>query len=106
MGKTSMTLLSGEVLDDERELTLGELCRACALPDERIVEFVAEGIIEPRGRSREHWRFTALSLRRVRRAARLERDLGLNPAGAALVLDLLEEIEALHARLGIRERRG
>ena len=32
-------------------------------------------------------------------ASRLQRDLGLNLAGAALALELLEEIDALRARL-------
>ena len=99
MSGKNLSLLAGELLEDDLELTLAELCRVCALPDERVVELVAEGVVEPRGRSRESWRFSAVSLRRVRRAARLERDLGVNAAGAALVLDLLEEIEALRARL-------
>jgi chaperone modulatory protein CbpM len=41
-----------------------------------------------------------VSLRRIRCAERLEEDLGVNSAGAALVLDLLEELERLRTRLG------
>ena len=51
------------------------------------------------GRDPEHWRFRGASVRRVRCALRLERDLGVNFAGAALALELLEELEALRARL-------
>ena len=38
-------------------------------------------------------------LRRVRRAQRLQRDLGVNTPGIALALELLEEVESLRARL-------
>jgi chaperone modulatory protein CbpM len=34
-------------------------------------------------------------------ASRLQRDLGVNLAGAALALELLQEIEALRARLKV-----
>ncbi len=92
-------LLSGEVVEEEVELTLVQLCRVSRLPAEQVFELVEEGIIEPVGRTRVHWRFRGTSVRRVRRAVQLRRDLGVNWAGAALALDLLEEIEALRARL-------
>jgi len=38
-------------------------------------------------------------VRRVRCAQRLEQDLGVNVAGAALAIDLLEELERLCAHL-------
>jgi len=41
-----------------------------------------------------------VSLRRIRCAQRLEEDLGVNTPGVALVLDLLEELERIRARLG------
>ncbi|MDJ0778963.1 MAG: chaperone modulator CbpM [Gammaproteobacteria bacterium] len=91
--------LRGELLDDGIELSLAELCRACQLPAERIFELVEEGIVEPRGRTPARWRFHALHLRRVRRAQRLQRDLGVNTPGIALALELLEEVESLRARL-------
>ncbi|SHF37264.1 transcriptional regulator, MerR family [Microbulbifer donghaiensis] len=90
--------ITGAILDEESELTLGELCRACGMPAERIIALVEEGIIEPRG-SRVRWRFSGICVRRVRKVYTLERDLGVNLAGAALALDLLEEIERLQARL-------
>ncbi len=94
-----LPLLSGEVLEDEVELTLAELCRACRLRAEQLFELVDEGIIEPVGREPGRWRFGGTSLRRARVALTLQRDLGVNCAGAALALDLLEEMEALRARL-------
>lgn len=99
MAKDLETLLSGDVLDEDVELTLGELCRTCQLPVERVYELVEEGIIEPLGREPAGWRFRWTSVRRARCALRLEHDLGVNLAGAALALDLLEELNRLRARL-------
>jgi chaperone modulatory protein CbpM len=99
MRKDLETLLSGDVLGEDVELTLVELCRTCQLPAERVYELVDEGIIEPLGREPAGWRFRWTSVRRVRCALRLERDLGVNLAGAALALDLLEELNRLRARL-------
>jgi chaperone modulatory protein CbpM len=95
-----LSLLSGEVLEEEVELTLAELCRACGLPAEQVYALVEEGVIDPIGRSPAHWRFRGISVRRARCALRLERDLGVNFAGAALALDLLDELEMLRARAG------
>jgi chaperone modulatory protein CbpM len=44
-------------------------------------------------------RFTRSSVVRVRTVLRMQRDLNVNLAGAALALDLLERIETLQARL-------
>lgn len=92
-----------EVLGENGELTLGDLCRACGLPAEVVFELVESGVVEPAGASPVNWRFHSLSVRRVRRAVRLQRDLGVNRAGAALALDLLDELESLRARLGLPE---
>ncbi|WP_031432103.1 chaperone modulator CbpM [Methylomarinum vadi] len=94
-----LKLLSGEIFEEEIELSLADLCRACQLPAERVFELVEQGVIEPVGRDPARWRFQGISVRRVRCAQRLEQDLGVNVAGAALAIDLLEELERLRARL-------
>jgi len=99
MTKDLEKLLSGDVLGEDMELTLAELCRTCQLPAERVYELVEWGIIEPLGREPAGWRFRWASVRRVRCALRLEHDLGVNLAGAALALDLLEELKRLRAQL-------
>lgn len=93
------SLFAAELLDEDAELTLAEFCHTCQLPAERIYELVEEGVIDPLGRDPARWRFRWISVRRVHCALRLERDLGVNLAGAALALDLLEELTALRARL-------
>lgn len=87
--------MTGIVLDDQVHLTLQELCVACSGRSEWIIEFVEEGILQPVATERSQWRFPASSLSRARTAVRLQRDLGLNTAGVALALDLLDEIEDL-----------
>lgn len=87
------------VLDDSTQLSLGELARACGLRVELLMEMVEVGLLEPRGRGPLRWRFPASAVVRARAAARLQRDLELNLAGAALVLELLDEIRTLQARV-------
>jgi chaperone modulatory protein CbpM len=87
--------ISAVLLDDSVEFSLGEVCAACRATEELVVEIVAEGIVEPLGDERAQWRFTGVALMRVQRALRLQRDFGINLAGAALALDLLEELERL-----------
>lgn len=99
MSKDLLDTLSGEVLDDDVELTLAELCQACGLSVEYLFELVEHAVVEPRGRDPERWRFPGVCVRRVRMAVRLQRDLDVNIAGVALALDLLDELERMQARL-------
>ncbi len=97
-------LLSGLLLDEECLLTLGELSRACTVHAECIVELVQEGILDPLGDNPAHWRFTGSCLHRARTAIRLQRDLEINLAGAALVLELLDEIDTLRSHLHVLDQ--
>lgn len=90
------THLSGVVLDRRTTFTLVEFSSACGVERERVVEMVEEGVIEPIS-EHEDWRFHGEALVRAKRALRLVRDLGLNWPGAALALDLLDEIERLRS---------
>ena len=98
MVKQTTDILSGYILEDEPRLTLRQLCDACAVRAEYIIELVDEGFIEPSGVERSHWCFNGISIKRVRRAKRLQRDLGINLAGVALAIELIDEIESLRAR--------
>ena len=93
--------LSGIIFEELNELTLADLSRACAVQTNCIVELVEEGLISPIGREPHRWRFSGVHMRRATVALRLQRDLGVNLAGAALALQLLEEVEALRARLKV-----
>lgn len=92
-------MLKGEIVETRVELTLSDLCSMCSVTTERVVQLVDEGVVEPEGRSPSEWRFSGFCVRRVVVAERLSRDLRLNAAGAALVLDLLDEVKELRERL-------
>jgi chaperone modulatory protein CbpM len=99
MNSDKTNMLSGELLEEEAEVSLAQLCQACGLSEEDIVNLVDEGIIDPVGHKPAVWRFHAVSLRRVRITCNLQQELGVNTPGAALALNLLEELEELRARL-------
>lgn len=82
------------------ELSLIEVSRSCAVQVEFIIELVEEGVLAPSaGQVPDNWRFTSTQLRQVTVAWRLQRDLGVNLPGAALALQLLDEVETLRAQL-------
>lgn len=96
MTTQGLSVSVGYVVEDERPLSLDDLCRLCAVEQQFILELVDEGVLETRPSAELH--FVGRSLRRARLAGRLRRDLGVNVAGAALVIELLERIDVLEQR--------
>ncbi len=88
-----------EVLDESLQLSMADLSRLCSIPRKVIIEMVQFGIVEPKGQGPNNWRFSGHDLVRVRQTLRLQNDLGINMAGAALVIDLLDELNELRARI-------
>ena len=80
-------------------LTLEQLCSVCALEREWLVVRVREGLIPAVGDGDTEWRFTTTTLARVRRMREIEKSYDAVPELAALVADMLEEMDALRARL-------
>ena len=95
------SFLTGEIFDERSAFSVNDLTRMFAVEERRIVEWVEEGVISVLETNTAQWRFSGAQLRRARIALRLERDLGLNAAGVALVLELLEELQQFR-----RERRS
>jgi len=91
--------ISGIVVEEEIVFSLSGLCQAAGASPDEVLALVDEGVLQPSGNAPPLWAFAGPSLRTTRAALRLNTDLALGTAGAALVLDLLEEINALHARL-------
>ncbi len=91
---------TGTVIEDDC-LTLEQLCHACGVHTDWVISLVEESIIEPQGDEIQVWRFSGDSLVRVRSAQRVQRVLGVNLAGIALALDLMEELENLRTQLKI-----
>ncbi len=99
MMEKSALNVSSEIMDADVMCTLEELCRACNVEADWMGELVELGIVDPVGQTRSDWRFARVSVVRVAKAKRLERDLALNLPGLALVLDLLDEIDGLRSQL-------
>ncbi len=91
--------LSTTVVEDELQMSLAELARACRTREETIHLWVVEGVLQPIGDSPPTWRFAGASLRRAKLAITLTRELEINPPGVALALDLMDRIDALNASL-------
>jgi chaperone modulatory protein CbpM len=89
----------GTLLDEGVQLSVTELTEFCQLSRTQVERMVGEGMLHPHGSGPDHWCFSGFEVKRARRALRLQRDLDLNLAGAALALDLIEEIEQLRARV-------
>jgi chaperone modulatory protein CbpM len=82
-------------MSDEELLTLEELVVVCAVTREWVRERVEEGLLP----AAPEWRFSAVAVRRARRMFALERDFDAAPELAALMADLLDELDELRARL-------
>lgn len=91
------------ILDESITFSLQQLSQTCNIHAELIIEMVEYGLLEPIGKSPEKWSFPSSDLERSRIALHLQRDLGVNFAGIALALELLEEIKDLRAKLNLLE---
>lgn len=78
-------------------LTLEEVAERCRLRSEQVRWFVQRGLIEPVESTPDL--FAPHVTVRIQKIVRLRRDLNVNYDGIALVLDLLERIDRLEARL-------
>jgi chaperone modulatory protein CbpM len=99
MMQTNLSVLHCQVVEEDVQMTLADLCRACDAERELVLQLVEHGVIEPLGDGPQAWVFAGASLRRTRVALRLLRDLELNLPGAALAVDLLDQIARLQRAL-------
>lgn len=92
--------ISGQVFDEDLQISLGEFCQICQINSTEVIEMVEEGVLEPvSGVSYQEWHFNCVAINRLRTAKRLQQDLQINLPGVALALDLLQEIAQLRKRL-------
>ena len=94
----TISILTGQPVELEQPRTLVQLCREYTVHAEWIMSLVDEGILSPQGKVPDQWLFPGNSCYRISVVVRLQRDLGVNLAGAALALDLLEELQTLRQR--------
>jgi chaperone modulatory protein CbpM len=86
-------------IEEHVTYTVIEICGQCGVTREELTAMIAEGVVQPHGESPESWYFPAAAVERIHTAVRLQQDLRINLAGAALALDLLDEVKALRRRV-------
>jgi chaperone modulatory protein CbpM len=94
----SQEAVQGVVLE-EAALSVDEIACACSVTTEWVLRHVQEGSFGRSGSTVTELRFSSRDLGRARRIRALERDFDAVPELAALVADMLEELDALRARL-------
>lgn len=106
MDNKIINLSSGVIAEEDTHVSLKTLCQNCSLPSEQLMLMIEHGIIEPVDRytTMTHWLFSGECIIRVLAASRLQHDLGINLAGTALALDLLDEIRTLREQVNALQR--
>jgi chaperone modulatory protein CbpM len=95
MNPSELTTAHSLVVEEYVVFTFTDLCRASGAHDTQVLALVEEGLLEPTGSSPQDWQFSGPSLQRARSALRLARELELSLHGAAIVMDLLDQIRGL-----------
>lgn len=93
------TILPCTVLDETTAYSLRQCCALCRVNAQMIHEMIDEGIISPAGNTPQNWCFGAVEIKRIQITIRLQQDLRVNLPGAALALDLLEELAEIQRLL-------
>jgi chaperone modulatory protein CbpM len=104
MADQQSSTIASEIVQQTAVYTLHELCISCDVNPDWVAGLVDQGAIEVSGQTQQEWQFTVLSTIRVAKAKRLERDLGLNLPGIALVLDLLDQLDDMRTRVRLLQR--
>ncbi len=95
-----------ETIEQDQGYTVQEVCHRYCLESEFVIKCVDFGITEVSGSSKaESWLIPVESASRMAKAWRLQRDLGLDFTGLAIVLDLLDEIDQLNGQVETMARR-
>ncbi|HNI07668.1 MAG TPA: chaperone modulator CbpM, partial [Thiobacillaceae bacterium] len=76
-----------------------QVAAACPVDPAWLLRHLEEGLFPHAESVAGVWRFSGPALLRARRMRQLERDFEAAPELAALVADLLEEVDALRVRL-------
>jgi chaperone modulatory protein CbpM len=90
-------ILTGSLME-ETWLTIEQVAAACTVEPAWLLRHLDEGLFPHAVSVAGVWRFSGPALQRARRMRQLERDFDAVPELAALVADLLEEMDELRDR--------
>lgn len=88
---------------EQSPISFAEIIEMYDLSEALLQELIEYDILHPQQRDQD-WLFDAVQVKRLQTAMRLQRDLDVNFAGIALVLDLMDELEELRARAAFLEK--
>jgi chaperone modulatory protein CbpM len=91
-------ILIGSLLEDTW-LTLEQVAAACDVNEQWLLRHLEEGLMTHAESVAGVWRLADAALVRARRMRQLERDFDAVPELAALMADLLEELDDLRAKV-------
>lgn len=80
-------------------LSMKEVTYSFGIKEQTVFEIIDQGIITTEKTAQGDLYFDNDALQRIRKVLQLKHDLGVNLAGAALAIELLEEIDRLHSLL-------
>ncbi|WP_124948858.1 chaperone modulator CbpM [Sulfuriferula thiophila] len=88
------TIIIGDI-----KLNLADLAHSCSVSQEWIVERVQAGLLCTLPMNADKASYSSAELTRARRLLNIERSFDANPELAALVVDMMEEIERLRGQV-------
>jgi chaperone modulatory protein CbpM len=91
--------ITSVIIDDDNLLTLADLAHSCNVSPEWVVTRMEAGLLSLQFSHTQPARYSSTALTRVRRLRNIERDFDANPELAALVVDMIEEIERLKRKI-------
>ena len=94
----AVTITIGVCLDEEQALELEPFALACGAEAAYVRLLVDEGLVQPLP-DRPDWHFHGEQIARVRRIRRLQHDFETSLQAVAVMVELLDEVDRLRARL-------
>jgi chaperone modulatory protein CbpM len=84
------------ISDVSSPLNFTELCHSTNLNETQLHELIEFSVVTPLAGNHMHeWLFEVASVSLIKKATRIHRDLAIDWAGIALILNLLDDIEKL-----------
>lgn len=92
MRKTEIVIVASY---DEQPLSLHEVCDICQLSEDSLFAYIKYDIIHPMNRQENEYYFSPAEINKIKKAQRLQHTFDLNLPALALILELLDERDAL-----------
>jgi chaperone modulatory protein CbpM len=92
--------------DDETSyISFTDVCKIIpVIEKDNLIDMLEHGLIPSITNLNDDLQFNSIMMRRIVSAFRLQTDLGLNPAGVVLALELLDSLDELNQQLAILKK--